>query len=281
MGILFKNAVEIFCDQLKVHKTPYKKIRVGRESDGGYVVLEELCKNTPIALSYGIANDTSFEQDFLSRFPDTYIYAFDHTVPDVEFKHPRFNFRSKGLSVANTEIFRTLANGIKNADSTEYKFGRGLLKMDIEWSEWAVLMDTPSLVFGYFSQIVLELHVIPAEYTQGKHSPYFTEFHKNVHTAFNEMIFGVYGRALQNLQQTHRAVHIHANNSLPPNDYGTVKIPPLLEITFARRCDTLDELSGEKFPVDGLDFPNKPYKPEIVDFYPFEGVTWQNPISQP
>ena len=41
-------------------------IRLGRKEDGGYIISEKVLKNCNILISFGMANDWSFEQDFLN-----------------------------------------------------------------------------------------------------------------------------------------------------------------------------------------------------------------------
>ena len=57
-----------------------KLIRVGRDNDGGYCISEEALKNTKILYSFGLADDWSFEENFLVKNKNTDIYVFDCSV---------------------------------------------------------------------------------------------------------------------------------------------------------------------------------------------------------
>jgi hypothetical protein len=116
----------------------------------------------------------------------------------------------------------------------------------------------------------MEFHIIPAEYN-GSHTPYFTGFHKDVYDMINEEIFGKYLRCLKKIKQDFCLYHVHVNNSLGVKEYPDCRLPYLLEVSFVNHRFLPSDIQAttEKFPVEGIDFPNKPYKPEIVDFYPF------------
>lgn len=55
----------------------YHMQRVGRNNDGGYVIVEPFTYDCLI--SAGIADDTSFEQQFLQLYSDIPCFAFDGT----------------------------------------------------------------------------------------------------------------------------------------------------------------------------------------------------------
>ena len=44
----------------------YKKIRLGKDNDGGYVIYDGL--NYDLIIGCGISNDLSFEEDFVKKY---------------------------------------------------------------------------------------------------------------------------------------------------------------------------------------------------------------------
>jgi hypothetical protein len=53
---------------LTCYKSPFKKIRLGKDYDGGYVIAEIPNASYKILLTGGIENDISFEEDFINKY---------------------------------------------------------------------------------------------------------------------------------------------------------------------------------------------------------------------
>lgn len=60
-------------------KSARNLIRVGRKNDGGYLVDADDIKRSKALVSFGINDDWSFEQDFVSM-NDSPLWAFDASV---------------------------------------------------------------------------------------------------------------------------------------------------------------------------------------------------------
>ena len=52
---------------IEVFKAPNKKVRIGKDNDGGYVIMEGLSYDC--FLSAGISDDISFEEHFFKIIP--------------------------------------------------------------------------------------------------------------------------------------------------------------------------------------------------------------------
>ena len=52
---------------LTTYKSPFKKKRLGKENDGGYVIAKIPKAKYKILLAGGIADDISFEEDFMNK----------------------------------------------------------------------------------------------------------------------------------------------------------------------------------------------------------------------
>jgi hypothetical protein len=255
-----------FAQEIEVISTPgFTKKRIGRQEDGGYVVLDEISKGTEVLYSYGVSDDWSFEEDYVNTY-GCEARLFDHTVDSVTSTNPKIHFKKQGLGLVPSKDLDTLYNHMsENNDLSK----RAVLKMDIEWNEWDFFDEVSREFHQNFDQIICEFHIIPAEYN-GNHTPYFTGFHKDVYDKFNEMIFGKYLRCIQKIKENFFIYHVHVNNSLGVGEYEGCSIPYLLEVGFVHRrfLPSEVEISQESFPKEGLDFPNKPYKSEILNFYP-------------
>ena len=53
---------------LTVYQSPYSKIRLGKDYDGGYIIADIPDIKYQLILAGGINNDISFEQDFLKKY---------------------------------------------------------------------------------------------------------------------------------------------------------------------------------------------------------------------
>jgi len=72
-------------------------IRLGRDNDGGYVVLKKQ-KPYKYLLSFGIANDVSFEQDFVRQNPSCKVYCFDPSITELPSHIAGAVFYRKGIT---------------------------------------------------------------------------------------------------------------------------------------------------------------------------------------
>lgn len=262
--LLMQDHILNFAQSLVVFETGLSKERVGRTQDGGYVVCTEACMDSDVLYSYGVSDDWSFEEDFTNRF-DCRSFLYDHTV-DLEYRSTeKLKFKKQGLSSFPSEETTTLEAHIETNSDRGKKIS---LKLDIEWNEWE-FFDCVSLeILENISHIVCEFHLIPVVYS-GSHTPYFTEFHKEVYSGVNQLLFKKYTDVLRKINTNHVLHHVHVNNSLTNFEYKNCRIPFLLECSFVnKRYVKKIEESSSIFPVDGLDFPNKPYKEEIRNFYP-------------
>lgn len=253
-----------YIKNIKIYDTEYTKKRLGPNKDGGYVVLDELCKKCDILYSYGISDDVSFELDFLSNNPKTKVRLFDHTIESLPASHENFYFLKEGISFEKQMYLNTLENHLKYYGDLNHS--NKILKIDIEWNEWNVFEQMSDNILSQFDQIFCEFHFIPVVYN-GSNSPYFTNFNKFVYGEINDLLFKKYQNVLEKICKHYHIFHLHINNSLPLNEINGQTFPPLVEISFVNKSLTKNPtLIKQKFPIQNLDFPNKNYKEDIIDF---------------
>jgi hypothetical protein len=209
---------------LRIYQSPYKKIRIGQNNDGGYVICDIPNPNYDILLSGGIDTDISFEQALLEKYPNLSGYGFDGTIekiPEHNFSN-RFTIIKKNISSKETEKLTNLREYLD-------KYNNIFMKMDIEGAEnylFASLSDNDLLKI---KQLVIEFHspmqvVIPSR-----------------------------------LANTHWLVHLHPNNNKPMVVINNTPIPHLFECTYIRK-DNIQHLPFNKSPIPdkSLDQPNIP-----------------------
>ena len=172
----YKNSLKIVPSSLR---------RIG-EGYGAYVICDNV-PNNAVIFSFGIGEDTQFEEGMMRLYPDCTVYAFDPTPRSIEYVKPlnenkQFLFLPVGLSDKNeTETFYMPMNEAYVSCSVvmHEDVGRAelqvemkelstlmahfkvehidLLKMDIEGSEFKVLPQIFSRKI-YPSQICVEFH---------------------------------------------------------------------------------------------------------------------------
>jgi len=248
--------VKNFLEQFKIYDCPnLTKIRIGNHGDGGYVALKELCKQTSTVYSFGIGDDVGFELDFVKQFPDiTGIKLCDPTIDLLPETHTKFTFSKEGISPG----YGALENLAEDS----------LLKVDVEWNEWDAFQVFNEQDLGKFSQILIEFHIVHVE-PRSELTAYFKSFYQTVLERINDDLFEKYCEVLERLNEQFYIFHIHPNNSLPKIGISGYSFPPLLEVSFVRKNSVGAVYStGERFPVEGLDFPNKMDRPDIVNWWP-------------
>ena len=217
-------------------------IRVGRNNDGGYVMLDNFDnKSVSAAYSFGISNDVSWDEAMAARGVE--VYMFDHTITKLPKDNPKFHFFRKGVTgYLKSEHVETLSDLlIKNGHAESNDL---ILKMDVEACEWDVFLQTPSSVIDQFAQIVIELHEL---------CPVRGDAH---HRAVVD--------SLSKINLTHQSIHVHANINCTPIWIGGKILPDLMEITFIRRKDVEGRLveNTRMFPT-ALDQPTYEGLPDL------------------
>ena len=207
----------------------YKKIRIGRNSDGGYILLNDF-DNVKIAYSFGISREISFDKELADKNID--IFMYDHTISKLPFDNPRFHWKKIGLSSETNkkQYMKTLDELIKeNKHSNEKNM---ILKIDIESHEWNIFENISINTLKQFKHIVGEFHL-------NKKNIYF------------------YLNILKKLQITHQIIHLHCNNcSNKKINIDGYYICSLLEISLIQKESYSFNKFQSLFPINDLDFPN-------------------------
>lgn len=216
----------------------FRKVRIGGEADGGYVMLDDFPSN-PICYSFGIGGDVSWDLDMASR--NATVYQYDHSIGKPPVQHPSFRFFRLGIGDRNERGSLTTIVGALAENGHQGERGL-ILKMDIEDSEWSVLDATPEWCLAQFSQIVVEYHGLAR--------------------AENRMWAARAESILRKVLRTHLPVHVHGNNWARYALVENIPVPDVLEVTYAARaCYSFAE-SDELYPT-ALDRPCKAGVPDL------------------
>ena len=212
-------------------------VRVGRDYDGGYIMLDDLPGG--IAYSFGISTDVSWDKDMASRGYDVFMY--DHTIDGLPEENPRFHWSKLGISdgTSQDDRLKTLEELITaNGHEGERNM---ILKMDVEGAEWGFLETAKPETLAQFSQMTFE-------------------FHDMTNPQDPERVLS----SLRKINATHQLVHLHANNFSGYITADGKNFASVLEASYVLR-------GKHKFSSDydvmlplEIDSPNSRSYPEIV-----------------
>lgn len=233
-----------------VFKSTYPKIRLGKDNDGGYIISTEF-DNYDCMLACGVSDDISFEEDFLTKYPNTICYAFDGTVGGT------FPTTDKNIIFVNKNI--GISNNEKETNLHEYfdKYENIFVKMDIEGYEFPWLSTLNENQLKKLKQLVVEYHY-PASYEQN-------------------------WKMLEKLLNTHVLVHIHSHNGCGFNrikyqnnkNEKNIIIPNLIECTYILKDSNKKyEISDELIPskIDQRNCPENDFDIPLIGF-PYNNFT--------
>lgn len=155
-------------EALRIFDPPIRKIRLGKDNDGGYVVCD--LSEYDVFLSAGVSNDTSFEEAVLARHPGLRCTAYDGTIAGLPHPVDRLKLIKRNID-AHTNWHGDLA-----------RCRDALVKMDIEGAEYAWLADLDANRRSHIKQLVIEWHDVPDHLDEIAH---MAETHWLVHLHAN------------------------------------------------------------------------------------------------
>jgi hypothetical protein len=229
-------SLEDFFELICPFTTDKKLIRIGGSNDGGYLVPDDFV-GISTCFSPGVAESASFELDLATRGIKCFLADYSVDAPPIE--HPLFNFRKTFIGPVNCENYITLESWI---ESSELPQGDLMLQMDIEGSEYQVILSTDQATLGRFRIIVIEFH--------------------NLHNLRDEGWFELIKLTFKKLLVQFDLVHIHPNNCEKPKFVAQYLVPPVVEFTFIRKDRIKYREPTLRFPNE-LDEPNVPHLSDV------------------
>lgn len=212
-------------------------IRLGGDGDGGYLVPDDL-EGIEYCFSPGVSKIAHFENDLARRGIKSFLADWSvDAAPAGEFA---FTFDKKFLGCLEDERFMTLQTW-KDKYIPDHA-GDLILQMDIEGSEYEVILNTPTALLKQFRILAIEFH--------------------DLDMLSERFAFDMIARCFEKLLKDFVVVHIHPNNYLPADTFGRFQLPPLLEMTFYNRSRCKLGAHATHFP-NALDRSNVPSKPQL------------------
>lgn len=231
-----KQKILNFLDMITPVKTNHALIRVGGNHDGGYLIPNDIV-DLKICFSPGVSEVADFENDLTKR--GIKCFLADYSVDAPPISNPLFNFEKKFLGTVNDEIHMTMDSWIGEKAPYDNEL---LLQMDIEGSEYNVILDAQQETLKKFRILVIEFHALDNIF----------------HRVGFEMINLTFSKLLNDFE----IVHIHPNNYCKPIRSRGILIPPAMEFTFLRKDRITKRGRYTYFPHD-LDKPNDPRNLDI------------------
>jgi hypothetical protein len=221
-------------------------IRIGGDGDGGYLVPDDL-QGIVACFSPGVAATVAFETDLADRGIRSFM--IDGSIQALPKAHPLFHFEAKFLGVSDAPGYTSLTTWVQDYGSSS---GDLILQMDIEGSEYGVLLSTEQTILERFRILIIEFH--------------------HLDWVFGQVGVDIGTAVFQRLLATHEIVHIHPNNASWPVRFRDYAAPPTMEFTLLRKDRIVHPGTASTFPHP-LDRPNMAW----LSDYPLPKVWYDRP----
>ena len=221
---------------LTVYKSPFPKIRLGKDYDGGYIIADLPNIKYDTFLAGGIEYDISFEEHFIEKYPNVKCFAFDGTINALPKSNSNITFIRKNIGFENNEHITNM-HDIINANECIF------VKMDIEGGEVPWIKSLNAEQMNKFEQIVMEFHF---------------PFTSNEIDVFDK------------INKSHYLIHFHGNNCCGVRNHNGVSIPNVFECTYLHKkyFPNIPELNTDVIP-SVLDMKNTMNDEIHIDYPPF------------
>jgi hypothetical protein len=224
-----KSLLKEFFQHIRPINSGHQLIRLGGESDGGYLVPDDL-EGIGACFSPGVSDVANFELAFAERGVKSYLA--DYSVESAPIKNKLIDFEKKYLGTEENDIFMTLDSWIKRKEPEKSDF---ILQMDIEGAEYDVIYDLNYETLKKFRILVIEFH--------------------RLDSMFDKTGFKLIALTFKKLLKDFEIVHIHPNNCRTPVIYKGFEVPPLMEFTFLRKDRVLQKNAPQPIFPSPLDRP--------------------------
>jgi len=238
----FNERILSLIKELNPVDTGVELIRIGPSGDGGYLLPNDL-SGIQACFSPGVHTQIAFDIDIARR--GMRVHLADAAVPAPQDMTTNMTFIPKYVGAVNDQTTITMDDWVQQAgEAGSYDL---MLQMDIEGSEYEVLMSTSEALLKRFRIIAMEFHMLDQLWNPG----------------FLSLVKPIF----QKLLASHYCVHIHPNNFCGVFVRGGIEIPTVMEFTFYRK----DRLRGTVKPITRLPHPldvdNKDRPPIVLPLY--------------
>ena len=210
--------LENFLERFRANYISVDLIRIGAENDGGYLVPNMMNKISH-CFSPGVDNISEFEKH-LSKLYGIKSFMADASVSGTHIEDSNFSFIKKYIGSKTKKNFITLKDWLDSSlNNSENEL---ILQMDIEGSEYDVLIIESEHILKKFSIMVIEFHAM-----------------ENI---FDKFFLKTLSSIFEKIYRDFSICHVHPNNCGEIVSYGEIEVPKVIEVTFIRN-DHLKELA--------------------------------------
>ena len=238
--------------------------RMGRNSDGGYVIDENIGNNCKTLISFGLGNDWSFEKDYIKQNSDAKIYIYDHTVSIWPYIRDVTKYLRRFLTFR--ENLKSLSGRIKKL----VNFITFISSKNVKFYKEKIVLGTINRVFNRISnkeKVIIKIDIEGSEFEIIEEISQLSERIEMAIFEFHELDKNekIFISSIKKLQEKFMIVHLHGNNHCPQTLEG---LPIALEMTFINKRYQPEKIDYiKKFPRDYLDHPNNPYKEDLAFYF--------------
>lgn len=219
---------------LRPIETSKSLIRVGPDSDGGYLLPDDL-SNIAKCFSPGVNKESGFEK-YCSNMGMS-VFMADGSVEKPVLEDKNFYFTKKYIGATSNENFLTMNDWVsKHSNNNE----ETLIQMDIEGYEYEVLLSTDPIILNNCRILIVEFH--------------------HLDQLWNKMFFNLARSVFEKILETHMVVHLHPNNCCGVENLNSIEIPKVMEFTFYNKRYIDKSCLTKNIPhiLDRCNVPNKP-----------------------
>ena len=245
--------------------TPLKSpslLRLGVKKDGVYILDKELLKTSNFLVSFGMAEEYSFEEEFLKFNKNNELIIFDFSVSHSHyfkelFKNIRRIFKFKRTFKDLGKCYKNYIRFIKFCNKKNVKFfSKKITSKDDSKGNISINEIFRNYIEKGKKNITLKIDIEGTEYEiinnilqyEKQIDQMVMEYHD---THLRKIEFFENMRKIQNFFYVS---HLHANNYRKYNADG---FPINIEITFLNKKFLKDSLKKSfRYPINELDYPN-------------------------
>ena len=241
-SLLIPNTFRLDPYCLKVYKHPFVKIRLGKQNDGGYVIVDIPQAQYDLYLSAYDGTSISFEQDFCKKYPNVKCNLYDGFLQKIYTQQNHFNMNTNMNS--NIQFVHQRIGALETTKETNWhssinRHDNLFVKMDMKGGgEFPWLESLSKRQLSKIAQLVIGFH-------------------------FPNLIS--HERMFKKLNETHYLVHIHGCNFHGYTKHKHVLVPLVFVCTYLNKkyFPSLPELNDTAFPTT-LDSPNNVHASDLV-----------------
>jgi hypothetical protein len=236
-------------DYLIFYESDNKKVRIGSEHDGGYVIADGM--EYDCFISCGIADDITFEKYFLEKHKDLNCICYDGTIDKLPEDNQSMTFVKKNITYYNSDKTTNLIDVMQ-------LYNNIFLKMDIETYEYRWLQIMPPESLNKIKQMVIEFHF-----------PFTDQVfaHLDMPLPIDQKT-----DTLKKITNTHTLIHLHPNNCCGTTLYNGIPVPNVFECTYVRNDIQQGRIKNKERIPTNLDRANIPGEDIILSSYPFVNI---------